>query len=125
MTHIMRQPTVTPLRVELRETGGIANLDRSIVLDGPLIVSRDRGAARSRHYLQPEQVSEVADLISDLEHEEPKRFYGDGHVSDATRVFLTYTAGSNTTTVQVSTDPSDTPPEPFRALVRLLKSFAS
>ena len=112
------------MRVELRETGGVAKLDRSIVLDGHHVIALDRGAPRSDHYLQPEQLHEVAGLISELESQAPKRFYGGGHVSDAIRLFLTYTADSGTTTLQVSTDPSDTPPEPFRALVRLLRSYA-
>jgi hypothetical protein len=124
MTNILCPPTVTPIRVELRETGGVARLDRSIVLEGQHIIASDRGTARSEHYLRPEQVNQVAGLIYELEQQDPKRFYGGRHVSDAMHLFLTYTAGSGTTTLQVLTDPSDKPPEPFRALVQLLRSYA-
>jgi hypothetical protein len=124
MTNILCPPTLTPMRVELRETGGVAGLDRSIILEGQRIIARDRGTARSEHDLRPEQVNEVAGLINELEQQDPKRFYGGGYVSDATHLFLTYTAGSGTTTLQVLTDPSDKPPEPFRALVKLLHSYA-
>jgi hypothetical protein len=124
MTDILCPPTVTPIRVELRETGGVAGLDRSIVLEGQHIITKDRGTARFEHDLRPEQVKEVAGLIYELEQQDPKRFYGGGNVSDATHLFLTYTAGSGTTTLQVLTDPSDRPPEPFGALVKLLHSYA-
>jgi hypothetical protein len=111
-------------RIELHQSGGISGKDRAIVLAGDRIAAIDAGTIRSERRVEPEELEEVTGLLADLERDDPKTSYGRSPISDAMRWVLSYAHDGDRKTIEVSTDPSDSPPETFRALVSLLRSLA-
>ena len=112
------------MKIELRETGGIANLDRRIVLDGDQVARIDKGTVKSESTLGPEHLEEVSSLVEQLDREQPRKVYGGSPVSDAMQSVLSYSTDSTTNTIRVLSDPEDSPPEQFRALRQLLHALA-
>jgi hypothetical protein len=112
------------VRIELRETGGIANLDRSIVLDGDQLERIDKGAVKAASQLGPDHIEQVSSLLEELDREQPRKVYGGSPVSDGMQSVLSYSTESGSNEIRVLSDPSDSPPEQFRALRTLLHSLA-
>lgn len=112
------------MRIELRETGGVANLDRSIVLDGDQLARIDKGTVETESRLDPDRVAELTSLLDELDREQTRKVFGGAPVSDAMQSVLTYSTEAGSNEIRVLTDPSDPPPEQFRALRKLLHSLS-
>jgi len=113
------------MRVDLRQSGGVANLRRQILVEGNHLAVIDKGKVKSERLLQPEECESITGLVQQIERLEPKRVYGRSLVSDPVRTVLSVEQNSYITKVEASTDPSDPLPEEVLALVRQLYQLAS
>lgn len=113
-----------PMRVELRESGGIANLTRQLLLEDNRVFFRDREHIQFERDLGSGEAQTIADLVRQLQKARPKRFYGRRPVSDASTLYLSIMLDSEATTTEVVTDPTDPPPKGLWELVHALHRLA-
>ena len=112
-----------PMRIELLESGGIANFKREVVLDHNHLVVKDRGLVKVERDVWPEEEEQVAELANRLLATPLLDYYGQNPVSDAVRLVLTIVSDSETKSVEVVTDPTDQPPEELWEFLRKLSSL--
>ena len=110
------------MRIELRETGSLANLDRRAVAYDDRLTVTEWGETRVDRALEPGERDEIAALADALAHARPKRRYGRTFV----RVPMETVVTTDTLAVAVRPDPStDQPPLEFWTLVRAVHRLSS
>ncbi len=112
------------MRIELRETGGVANLRRSIALEGNRLRVLDCGEIRLERELPQEAVRTVASRVRALEDARPRRAYGRaGYASDTLTLEVEISDDAGQAQVEVVFDPQDPAPEQFWDLVHGLRQL--
>lgn len=111
------------MQIELKESGGIANVNRRLLLEDGRVSVMDRGR-RQQWEIDDSVRHEVGELVAQLiQREPPRRRYGNkgGMISDPTRIRLRIElAPGKTREVEVRSDPNDPPPEAIRRLIETL-----
>lgn len=106
-------------RLQLRENGGVAGLERTLDLEGTTLRVLDRGKVRLEKILPATVIEDVVNRAKALEHAEPKRNYGSlGYISDPLTTELEIFTDSNDLEVGVVSDPQDPAPPQFWQLVK-------
>jgi hypothetical protein len=112
------------LRIELREIGGVANLHRSIALEGNRLRVSDRGRVRIEKELPLEAVEEAVGRARALESIQPRAAYGRAdYASDVLTVALAISDDSEQAKVEVISDSRDPAPPQFWELVQSLRQL--
>lgn len=113
------------LRIQLRETGGFAGLQRLVALDGTTLRVLDRGQVRLHRELPIQVVRAVANQVKALEEIRPRRCYGHaGYASDILTTELAIYDDSQDFEVEVVSDPEDPAPPQFWEVVKGLRKLS-
>lgn len=112
------------MRVELLQTGGVGNLAVRVEVEDDRVILVDRGIVKIERALRADERQSIAQLVKELTTHKLRASYGRGFVSDPLQSVLSIKLNSDTTTVSVSTDPSDPPPPQFSQLVQRLFQLA-
>lgn len=112
------------LRIQLRETGGFAGLQRLVALDGTTLRVLDRGQVRFERELPEQALRAVANQVTALESIRPRRCYGHaGYASDILTTELAIYGDSKGLEVEVVSDPEDPAPIQFWEVVNGLRKL--
>lgn len=113
------------LRIELSETGGIANLHRLIALDGNRLRVLERRQVCLEHEIADEAVRGVVKQARALQKVRPRRSYGKAqYVSDALILRVAITDDTGRKELEVIQDPKDPAPPQFWNLVQSLRQVS-
>ena len=108
-------------RVQLRETGGVAGLERSVALEGNTLRILDRGGVSLELEVPSSAISNLVNLVKTLAEIRPRRHYGRaGYAADVMKTKLQAHDDSTDLEVEVIFDPSDPAPFPFWVIVNQL-----
>jgi hypothetical protein len=111
--------------IELRELGGLADLDRRILVTDDKVTLSDRAQLRRERTLEPAERDAVRSLAEALERARPMPDYGRMLGRVPSRTILSVELERHTS-VSVRPDPAvDQPPPEFWALVRALHRLAA
>ena len=111
-------------RVQLREHGGVAGIQRSVALEGGRLRVLDRGEVRAEKDLPPEALRTVESLVKALEDIGPRRSYGQvRYASDILTTELSIFDDSKGLKVEVVSDPTDPAPSQFWDVVNDLRKL--
>ena len=111
------------MRLELSQTGGIANLLRKFILEDDSLKLLDRGEVKYERKLDHGESERVSQLLRELGGMRPKGSYGHTLVSDPTRANLVVKQDGEILNIEVLSDPEDPPPAAYKDLVRFLQQL--
>jgi hypothetical protein len=110
------------LQIELSESGGVANLQRVIALEGNHLRVLDRGQVRIEREIPEEAVRNMARRVRALTRIRPRRVYGQGrYASDLVTLRVAISEDRGKAEVEVIQDQNDPAPSQFWDLVRGLR----
>jgi hypothetical protein len=112
------------MRILFRESGGIAGLDREIMIDGLELTVKDRGVVRLQKRLPRSELRRIAEVARLLQEKQPRRYYGRTASSDAMATSITISEDSELAGVEVIADTKDPPPQEFWSLADKLRGAA-
>lgn len=113
------------MQIELKESGGIANLNRRLELDDARVRIFDRGQVTADGEVEQATLEKVRQLAAQLVGPELRRRYGGRDkarmISDPMRLRLRIELDPGVCReFEVRTDPSDPPPEAISRLIQTL-----
>lgn len=106
--------------LELRQSGGIANLARKIIIEGDRLSVANQRRVTVRRDLAPQEGKAIRKLVEKLKGVRPKNCYGREVTSDAMRSVLAISENRQRTIIEVQPDPSDPPPQEYNAILEFL-----
>jgi hypothetical protein len=116
---------LSQLQIELRESGGVAGIQRTVALKGDTLQVIDGGRIQMERHVPITIVQSFADRVKALETVQPKRSYGRyNYNSDILTTQLEIFDAPNGLEVQVISDPRDPAPSQFWEIVNDLRRLS-
>jgi hypothetical protein len=116
------------LQIGLRETGGVAGVDRTVVLEGGKLRVSEGGEVRLERDVPSSIVQRLVERVKALESIQPRRYYGRrSYASDLLTTQLEISDDSDGLEVEVQaiSDPRDPAPPQFWEIVYNLRKLST
>ncbi len=111
-------------KIELRDQGGIAQINNKITIEGQSIQVIHRRKPPENYELPPEAAETLTNLVRSLESVNPRLSYGRSLVSDPMETSLYISKEPKSISITVTSDPHDVPPSEFEALIKQIHEYA-